>query len=110
MNNRKDTYSSFKGLVIPVLSAFTFSADGSAQLNLCNIDYLPSITTSINVELNPTPYSAQLDTRSSETIVIDSDTMDLLVINSFAKNYINNLTFIEESIQAVIDDYFWEML
>ncbi len=36
--------------------------------------------------------------------------MDLLVINSFAKNYINNLTFIEESIQAVIDDYFWEML
>lgn len=110
MNSRIDTYSTFKGLFLPVLSAFTFSADGSAQLSVCSMDYLPSIMPRIRVELSPSSYSTNVDTCSSNTIVIDSDTMDLMTIKSFARNYINNLTQIEDSIQAVIDDYFWEML
>jgi hypothetical protein len=110
MNSHIDTYSTFKGVFIPVLSALTFSADGSAQLSVSSMDFLPSIMPRICVELSPTPYSAIVDTCSSNTIVIGSDTRDLMTIKSFAKNYVNNLTKIEDSIQAVINDYFWEML
>ena len=112
MNNRMDTYSTFKGIVIPVLSAFTCALDGSAQFNVYGVDYLPSITAQMDVEKTPSPYYTHLDldTSSSETIFIDSDALDLLTISSFAKRYIRNLVPIEASIQAVIDDYFWEML
>ena len=110
MNSCVDTYSTFMGLVIPVLSAFTFTAEGSAQFSVCSEDYLPSIMPLINVENNSPQYSTRIDVGSSETIVIDSDTMDLMTIKSFAENYLRNLTPIDESIQAVIDDYFWEML
>lgn len=110
MNSRIDTYSSFKGLVIPVLSALTFSADGSVQLSVCNMDYLPSIISNAQIDHSSKPYSEFTDTRSSNTVEISSEMMDLLTVKSFAENYLNNLTPIEESIQAVIDDYFWEML
>lgn len=112
MSSQLDTYSSFKGLVIPVLSALTFSSDGSAQLklNVSNMDYTPSVISTVIIEQGYKPYSEFKDTSSSKTIEINSDLMDLLVVKSFAENYLNNLTPIEESIQAVIDDYFWEML
>jgi hypothetical protein len=110
MSSRIDTYSSFKGLVIPVLSALTFSSDGTAQLNVCNMDDLPSIISPVQIEQSPKTYSGLLDTRSNNTVEINSNVIDLLVIKSFAENYLNSLVPIEESIQAVIDDYFWEML
>lgn len=74
------------------------------------MDYLPSIITNVQIEQNQKSYSEFSGTRSSNTVEINSDLMDLLAIKSFAENYLNNLTPIEESIQAVIDDYFWEML
>ena len=109
-NSRIETYSTFTGLAIPVLSALTFSSDGSAKMNVSRMDYLPTVIPSTQVEFSPNPYSEQLDSRSSQTMVINSDVIDLMAVKSFAEHYIKNLTPIEESIQAVIDDYFWEML
>ena len=104
-----DTNSTFKGLIIPVLSAITLSANGTAQVSVCNISYEPSITVPVDVDHFRTYYTKQ-DSDSNKTIEITSDAIDLITIKAFAERYINDLTPIHESIQAVIDDYFWEML
>jgi hypothetical protein len=104
-----DTNSTFKGLVIPVLSAITLSVNGTAQVSVCSISYEPTITVPVDVDHYKTYYTKQ-DSDSNKTIEINSDAIDLISIKSFAERYINNLTPIHESIQAVIDDYFWEML
>lgn len=110
MNKSPNTSSTIKGLVIlPVLSAFTFSSEGKSQVSVCDIDYTPTITAEPAPNLYE-PYITKQDSCSSKTFTIDSNVIDLLVIKTFAQNYIKNLKPIEESIQAVIDDYFWEML
>ena len=111
MNSALETSSSIKGMVmLPVLSAFTFASDGTSQLSILNMDYTPTVVDVPYVQLDEPSYNTRQNTRSSQTIIIDSDGFDLLSIKEFAKNYLNNLTPIDESIQAVIDDYFWEML
>ena len=113
-----ETYSAFKGLVLPVLSALTFSTNGSSQFSVGDIDYLPTVNVPINVlydrsfcgnQDSNTNFSNQ-ELNTNRTFEIKTEAFDLVVLKSFAERYIDNLMPIEESFQAVIDDYFWEML
>ena len=104
-----DTYSTFKGLALPVLSALTFSSNGYSQLDVYDMNNEPLTTEVMNYDQFESYYSNK-GSNSNKTYEVTSDAFDYMIITSFAERYIKNLTPIQDSIQAVIDDYFWEML
>lgn len=103
-----DTYSS-NYLFLPVLSAITLTVTGVSPINVCDIDYSPSKIVEVFVN-SPCPYSRYTSSTTNETIIVNKDLDDLLAIESFAHKILDGMTPIEESIQAVINDHFWEML
>lgn len=103
-----DSYSSFyKGIIVPALSALTLTATGTSPFNPCIINSLPDSPNSVEYYL---PYSSIQDSNSNKTIGIDTDLVDLMTIKSFAEKILSGMEPVQESIQAIIDDYFWEML
>lgn len=104
-----DSYSSFyyKGIIIPALSALTLTATGSSPINPCIINSTSDSPNSVEYHI---PYSSIQDSNSNKTVGIDTDLVDLMTIKSFAEKILNGMEPVQESIQAVIDDYFWEML
>lgn len=105
-----DTYSSFyKGLFIPALSAVTFTAIKCATINDVTANEISSTDFAVVSEYH-CPYFSLVDSTTNKTIDIDKDFLDLMTLKSFADKIVKNISPIEESIQTIIDDYFWEMI
>ena len=75
-----------------------------------NNSIIPSINTSFSWE-NNTPYSVKNVAISTETVLVKtSDYEDFEIISSFAQKLLTEESFIDEEIQNVINDHFWDML
>lgn len=106
-----DTYSSlfYKEIVLPAISAMTFTTVGGYQYDSYAMNHTVGSTLSPTVDYH-CPYSSVQDVDSNQTIAIYTDIADLMVLESFATKILDGILPVEASIQAVIDDYFWEML
>ncbi len=106
-----DTYSSlfYKEIVLPAISAVTFSTAGDYQYDLFPMNRAQYSFPVHSVDYH-CPYLSEQDTDSNQTIAIYTDMADLMVLKSFASKILDGILPIEEPIQTVIDDYFWDML
>lgn len=105
-----DSYSSFyKGIVVPTLSAVTLTAAGASQFDMLPVNNNQRIESPTLIEYH-IQYTSVQDSDSNKTVGVNTDLVDLMTIKSFAKKILDGMVPVQESIQAVIDDYFWEML
>lgn len=105
-----DSYSSFyKGIVVPALSAMTLTSTGVSQIVLQSTIATQQIDSHNYIEYHK-PYFSVQDSDSNNTLGVNTDLVDLMTIKSFANKILAGMVPVQESIQAVIDDYFWEML
>jgi len=108
-----DSYSSFcKQIIIPAISAFTFTTAGLSPLGISSGDY-NSPTSFAPIPEYHKEYKSYTDSHcaiTNETVNIDNDFVDLISVKTFAEKMLEGITPIDDKIQRVIDDYFWEMI
>ena len=111
--NNLTTYINANIMLLSALSCVTLTDSELPAISngqIYNNSIIPSINTSFSWE-NNTPYSVKNVAISTETVLVKtSDYEDFETISSFAQKLLTEESFIDEEIQNVINDHFWDML
>ena len=112
--NSLTTYINTNILLMSALSCMTLTDTELLSLS-SRQTYNDAIIPSINTPVNPiniyTNYSIKDIPISTETIHVNiPEHEDFEIINSFANKMLTEATSIDEEIQNVINDHFWDML
>lgn len=90
------------------ISSLTLSNDKLNAYNNC-YDCMP--TENYNIENSFTPnYSISNPSLTAESEYISKDYEDFAVLENFAKRMLEDVPVIDENIQKVINENFWDML
>lgn len=101
------TYSNFSSKAISSISALSIMIGGLDQFNL---SYNSPISSKSPQVVYNIPYANNFQSQTSETVEIRTDITDLKVIEAFARKILSGMAPIDNSIQKIIDEYFWDML